>query len=205
MADMRGMCGIERGFFFNRIPKSANSTVSVFVAGSSGISSVPGDLVGNWAKYAFPKPSDLETEQLEKFEASFKFTFVRNPYTRVLSAYLDKVKTGKKMPPLPDFYSFCQYLDRGGLHANAHWAPQSSLLLIPLHRFDFIGRMETLSQDMSVVGRRLGFRAVDGNVRAGPKSTNADKLLAEHLDDGSRLILNRLYAEDFDAFGYTKL
>lgn len=205
MADLRGMCGIDRGFFFNRIPKSANSTVSVFVAGNSGIPSVPGDRVGNWAKYAFPKPSELTAEQLEQLDACFKFTFVRNPYTRVLSAYLDKIKTGKKMSALPDFYSFCQYLDRGGLHANAHWAPQSSLLLMPLPRFDFIGRMESLDRDISVVGDRLGFTPTDDNVRAGPKATNADKLLTEHLDDRSLLILNRLYAGDFDAFGYPTL
>lgn len=205
MADLRGMCGIDHGFFFNRIPKSANSTVSVFLAGNSGVPSVPGDLVGNWAKYAFPKPSELNPEQLEQLEDCFKFTFVRNPYTRVLSAYLDKVKTGKKIPALPDFYSFCKYLDGGGLHANAHWAPQSSLLLLPLHRFDFIGRMESLAQDMSVVGERLGFEAAADDVRAGPKATNADKLLAEHLDERSRLILNRLYARDFEAFGYPML
>lgn len=205
MVDLRGMCGLEHGFFFNRIPKSANSTVSVFLARNSGIRSVSGDQEGNWAKNAFPRPGDLSIGEVERLNECFKFTIVRDPYTRVLSAFLDKVKTGKKMRALPDFRTFCQFLDQGGLYANAHWAPQSELLLIPLYHFDFIGRVESLVRDMQVIGERLGFQTVDENERAGPNATDAEKLIAEHLDDRSRAIINRLYAADFGEFGYSKL
>jgi hypothetical protein len=34
--DLRGMCGLNQGFFYSRVPKAANSTVSVYLAEQCG-------------------------------------------------------------------------------------------------------------------------------------------------------------------------
>jgi hypothetical protein len=134
--DLRGMCGLNQGFFYSRVPTAANSTVSFYLAEQCGVPAWRGRLrEGTCAKIAFPKPSQLSTSQVDRFADLFKFTFVRNPYARVLLAYLDKVRTGKKINGIRSFTEFCRYLGSGGLYHNAHWAPQTSVLGLPLHHY----------------------------------------------------------------------
>ena len=200
MVDLRGMVGVDYGFFFNRIPKSANSTVTLTLAIACGIPNTKGDPDAKQAKKAFPRPSELTAAQMEAFERCFKFTFVRDPYARVLSAYLDKVRTGVKMTPIT-FAEFCRYLAEGGLHANAHWAPQSSLLLLPIERFDFIGRVENMNEDLSHVFAHLGLKPGEPRL-AGPPATNARDLVEKEYTPECRETVRRLYRSDFELFGY---
>lgn len=200
--DRRGMCAPEHRFFFNRIPKSANSTVATFLAQRCGIVPVPDDSEGSWAKEAFKRPSQLTRTEVDELANCLKFTFVRNPYSRVLSAYLDKVATGEKAQNLNSFTEFCRFLERGGLHANAHWAPQTSLLLLPFDEFNFVGKMESLQSDMIELASLLGFPPPNENHRAGPRPTNASKLVDDHYTEEARLIVTRLYRADIDLLGY---
>ena len=39
--------------------------------------------------------------------------------------------------------------------ADAHWAPQSDMLLLPIGGFDFVGRLETLEPDLGFVIERI--------------------------------------------------
>jgi hypothetical protein len=138
---------------------------------------------------------------MEAFERSFKFTFVRDPYARVLSAYLDKVRTGAKITPIATFTEFCRYLAAGGLHANAHWAPQSSLLLLPIERFDFIGKVENIKEDLSRVFAHLDLKPSEPRL-AGPPVTNARDLVEKEYTPDCRETVRRLYRRDFELFGY---
>lgn len=201
MVDLRGMVSVDHGFFFNRIPKSGNSTVAATLAAACGIPHTEDDPDAKRAKEAFPRPSELTAGQMEAFERSFKFTFVREPYARVLSAYLDKVRTGAKMTPIATFPEFCRYLAAGGLYANAHWAPQVSLLLLPIERFDFIGRVESMNEDLSRAFAHLDIKL--GELRlAGPPATNARDLVAKEYTPECREIVRRLYRGDFELFDY---
>ncbi|MCV0371067.1 sulfotransferase family protein [Filomicrobium sp.] len=200
--DKRGMIALDHGFFFNRVPKSANSTVAVALARACGVASISEDSDGNWAKFAFKMPSALSRSEVSDFDSTFKFTFVRNPYHRILSAYLDKVRTGRKTKGMSSFPEFCRFLDNGGLLNNAHWAPQSSILLLPIDRFDFIGRVEALNADLATVFAALDFPLPDKFSRAGPPATKAAEMMREHYTDECREIVARLYRTDFEAFGY---
>ena len=97
-----------------------------------------------------------------------KFTFVRSPYSRVLSAYLHKIihrlqrgralkgPESKRFTHAPTFTEFCRYLADGGLDDNIHWAPQVALMLLPPSKFDLIGKVETFESDVRTVLSRLG-------------------------------------------------
>lgn len=212
--DARGAADFEVGSFFSRVPKSANSFVllELFKLRSSE------ELIQQVVKKQYVKPSEMTQEQVADFERLFKFTFVRNPYTRTLSAYLDKIIRLEKpikqisRKRLPTFSEFCDYLDTGGgLHENIHWAPQTSIILLPAEKFDYIGRIENMDRDLPFVlgklkdltGRTTPADFAPGGSRSGAyRAPKADDKVDSHYDAKTTEIVTRLYAEDFRQLGY---
>ncbi len=207
--DARGAIDVERRFFFNRVPKSANTTVTGRLAELKFKRVVS----AHEARAAFVRPSELTAHEVAEFEGFFKFTIVRNPYARAFSAYTNKIVGGRKLDymrragspgPAPSFLEFCEYLQRGGLYENAHWAPQVSLMLIPVDRFDLIGRLETLNEAWSSIVERIepGSARVSAE-RPGAKSAPSEGKPEAHYDERSADIIRKLYRRDFETFGYS--
>jgi hypothetical protein len=207
--DRRGAVDPALRVFFSRVPKAANSSVAVQLA-ELRLGRAPSQ---RDAKRSFLRPSELTAQQVAELPGYFKFTIVRNPYTRVLSAYLNKIVGGKKLAYLgrsrgegapPSFAEFLAYLDRGGLHANAHWTPQTALMLLPRERLDFVGRVERLSEDLHFVVTKLApTSAAAASGPAPPRPTRAGADLARHYDAHCADWVRRLYRDDFAAFGYS--
>lgn len=200
-ADRRGCVDLELGVFYNRVPKAANSTVMVNLAQRK----LGRDVASKAAKKIFRTPSSLSRSEMVRFPSLYKFTLVRNPYARALSAYLDKVHRKAERDPsrAPSFRGFLAQLEQGDLYRNLHWAPQTSLLLLPLETYDFIARVENLDSDLRVVLARIE----KGEGNHSPRSalgnrTGAGDLLTRYYDETTRAIVERLYAKDFAAFGY---
>ncbi|WP_226664070.1 sulfotransferase family protein [Microbulbifer aggregans] len=202
-ANDRGMVDMELGFFYNRIPKAANSTmVTNLVRLKLGY-----DLPSRQAKRTFPHPGRLGKSEMSRFPGLFKFTVVRNPYTRVLSAYLDKIA---RFPERPGnnitFDEFVQKLDqdRDFLYSNAHWVPQSDLLLMPAAELDFIGKVESLDRDLDEIKRRLQPDNHDQITSAGPPPTGAAKKLRRYYSNQALVDqVARIYRADFETFQYS--
>lgn len=205
--DWRGIVDFDFGFFFNRIPKSANSTVVINLAQLKfgiQVSSVE-------AKNSFMHPSHLSEQQMQLFESLFKFTIVRNPYTRTLSAYLDKIlRHRKKISSFnyksnhtPSFSDFCNYLKDGGLYSNIHWAPQSEILLLPVNRFDYIGHVESLYNDLKFIYKQItSYNKISDFKSHIPHQTNASQKLRQYYNNKNQEIVLDLFRNDFDKFGY---
>ncbi|MGM0433323.1 MAG: sulfotransferase family protein [Pseudomonadota bacterium] len=200
-ADARGLVDFEMGVFCNRIPKAANSSVVTNLAYHKLGYTIP----DREAKKLFTTPSELRQHQVANISSLFSFAFVRNPYTRVLSAFLDKVeRRANRNNRDVSFLEFLEYLERGGLYSNAHWAPQHSLLLLPFERFDFFGKTENLNKDLSYVLQQLGlYSESDGVLSALSNSTGASKKIDSYYDKETRLKVKELYSEDFNFFGYS--
>ncbi|WP_371038718.1 sulfotransferase family protein [Rhodosalinus sp. FB01] len=208
--DMRVAVCPQTGFLYNRLPKNANSTVTSLLANRIF---GPDDTVS--PKHRFVRPSRLSAAQVRAVETEyFKFVILRDPYTRTLSAFLDKVmkpRTQRRGPwrwfarhgiETPSFEDFCKYLDDGGLHADNHWAPQVDGLVLPLDRFDMVARLEALQADLDTIHRRL-FGAPLGELqRKGPKSSGAEGEIARHYTPHAAEIVSRLFARDFSELGY---
>jgi len=160
--DGQGLIDFDLGIFYNRIPKAGNTTI---VSNIYSLKYSENVSVVNLSKSKkmFTKPSQLSDKQLSMFDNLFKFTIVRNPFTRILSAYLQKIITGKQnylfvradSRVIPTFYEFCMYLKYDGLYQNKHWAPQVSLLLLPVQQYDYIGHLENLNNDCRCPGGRI--------------------------------------------------
>ena len=142
--DRRGLIDFELGVFFSGIPKAANSSVTINLAEARF-----GERIASpQAKKLFLFPSQISEPQALSVSNLYRFTFVRDPYSRILSAYLDKIVRGKTIPSelrrrsglYPTFEDFCRYLSDGGLYDNIHWAPQTTLLHLPIDQYDFIGK-----------------------------------------------------------------
>ena len=111
----------------------------------------------------------------------FKFTFVRNPFTRILSAYLDKFvhnkwERNKRLSDLgyniSNKFTFTQFLnyvnDQQRELLDIHWIPQCYLLPENLNLLNFIGRFENFTKEWAIVFRNIRTRSniIDSNTNS---------------------------------------
>ena len=143
----------EHNIAFNRIAKSGNSSVILYLDEAiRGPSSHQNDYKQAKRSAIGTGKRLIEMSRTKQDRASLKkaafFTVVRNPWTRTLSAFLDKIANGPQdkygsIPGFGDnskagFEAFITFLESGGLHANHHWKPQNDALLLPASQFKSI-------------------------------------------------------------------
>jgi hypothetical protein len=203
--DLRVAICPEYRFVYSRLPKNANSTLTAALAGAAGRAG------GGSAKHVFLRPSRVPRSMVREMQDWLWVVFVRNPFSRVLSAYLDKIAHRKRQAnrlmrmtggAVPDFEGFCRYLDDGGLLDDNHWAPQVEGLIRRPEDYGFIGRFESLEADYRALHERL-FGFTPGPLRqSGPVATSASHRLRQAYTGAAQDIVRRLYARDFESFGY---
>ena len=213
--DKRILISDENQFIYVRVPKCANSTIVLMLGleelgidGAQWADMPPIEqrhfFADTLKKRTFSRPSKLATADTV---ASYRrIMFVRNPYSRLASAYLDKVASGKyeKQVGLPadiGFGGFCQYLRSGGLYRNIHWLPQTAITPFPIDSFDFIGRFERLDDDLTRLTRMLHGRD-QPTISLASHATHAGEHLHELYGEAEVRIVRELYAEDFAQLDY---
>lgn len=145
----------------------------------------------------------------------FKFTIVRNPWDRFLSAYFylkgsDRVmkaieqgninieRLHDKISEFDTFDDFCEYSRETPrlMKFNVHFRPQVSFLEDGI--FDFIGRYENLSASLRYVCDVNDIPMVDI-----PHINQSDHLhYAEYYNSNTIELVQDFYAEDIKRFGY---
>lgn len=203
------------GIVYNRIKKSANTSIVAWLADLEGVEY---DSLSS-VKRGVPNPKTLRLMEAWHLGRYYSFTFVRDPLSRVLSAYLDKVATSNplyaaipgagQMPTAEGFEVFLEYLQSGGLYANRHWWPQVDLLYKPADQFSFIGRVENMAEDMEQVlanvrlkpGRKLDFNTPHSVKK---RATSATDKVQQFCSGKARHAVHCLYRRDFETFGYVK-
>ncbi|MGI0481015.1 sulfotransferase family protein [Geminocystis sp. CENA526] len=218
-----------RKFCYFRIPKAANSTViiSLFNAEYENLDFEISDnhsniksQISRIKSQMYDHPSSLSVKQLkELLDNYYKFTFVRNPYTRFLSCFLDKVKrpeaeqrkmicnflkkSSKENISIHDFLDFLEY--KTNLNCNAHWCLQKDILLLPKEKIDFIGRVENLQQDLITVMQVIFNKEIDDQiVNIKSHSTGANSKLAMICDPEIKERIFKIYEADFEYFEYSQ-
>ena len=142
----------------------------------------------------------------ENYKNLLWFTFVRNPYQRILSSYINKVleHSGEFLPFLSmginqstTFLEFCSIIkDFNPELLNDHIKPQC--LIVP-DCMNFVGKIENIKKDWSKLKSKVsGLTELDIQMN---KSKTVDNLLCKD----SINIINQIYSNDFERFNYNKL
>jgi dermatan 4-sulfotransferase 1 len=220
----RSMLSNSKKYCYFRIPKCANSTiVRTFAYYDSDLTldeaDTKGALIKRTARGSLLK---AKTKNIDTLSSEyFCFTFVRCPYARTLSAYLDKIVaqgTTSKFSAVcreiqilsgsseVTFENFVTYLENGGLYSDPHWCPQLAMLPLPSSKLAFVGRVENLDADLEIaVNSIFG----EGTYRElATRETNRQDAASKLTEYYTDLLAERiyfLYEDDFRTFGYTKL
>lgn len=163
-----------------------------------------------------------------------KYCFVRDPYSRVLSAYLNKIEpyvTGERDKNQGnvffyevyesiksyveeddelikvDFYSFLKWLSYSNSYFvnNEHWFPQNRILHLDKIKYDFIGRMESIEQDSGVLLGLMQSHVEFPKKTIAGHSTNAGDKFSKYYCTKSIALVNKIYKDDFNLLNYTMI
>jgi hypothetical protein len=159
--------------------------------------------------------STVSIEEILTSPHFFRFTYVRNPFSRILSAYLEKVVARQQererlLPTLgfppdsqPSFLEFLRAIHflRDGWR-DIHWATQSRLLQANNIDYSFIGRFESFSETFPQVLNRLAIEKSHYRAAKSQHATNASQRIQEYVGYAERELIITIYEADFVAFGY---
>lgn len=161
------------------------------------------------------KQVGLLEEYIDK--VGFIFCFTRNPYTRILSCFLDKIcdnptfiskhanmNDGSGLENLT-LIKFLQLIDKQEIiDMDPHWRPQYYQTNQDNFDFDFIGKIENYDSDIRKVSNLIGLD-INYLEKVTNHSTDSKEKLNKYFDSESIELVNKIYHRDFYHFGYEKI
>lgn len=214
-------------------PKVASTSVRNVLHRLNGFDELddPRDVMGH-ERSGFLMPRDMSTAEFCDFIESpdiFRFSFVRNPFSRLVSGYVyfqdllrEKIARGKRPCPyrltrrldprrdpvprqLMTFDAFIRAVClRRDIVPDLHFRLQSEVLLMDRMDYDFIGHMESFDADIRTVLQRLG--APEALLETSGRVTNASrqtKPVADWFTPELADLVRQRFARDFVQFGYS--
>ena len=190
----------ETSSIFVHVPKAAGTSVGHYLYGCR-----TGDHMTLLDyRTALPKPM---------YKSAFKFTFVRNPWDRLVSAYF-YLKSDERSPfdrkqaagsvllheTFEEFVS--EFVARKNINAFIHLKEQHLFLRLPGRRIgvDFVGKFERLNDDFAVIAQRLGKDTTLQHRNASTlRKTDYRDIYTPKMVD----IVAKTYAKDIAYFGYS--
>jgi hypothetical protein len=232
------LISLKSKFVYFRVPKVANSTIKLYLnkhesqgAGRKFRMRMAHDLY--YGSLLRPYQIGWENPLLEEILTSDEYLrvgFVRNPYSRILSAYLDRycrrldrqpdgaarlsnflktvcakaVKMGFPEDHRLSFGEFVKVVCSMEPHnIDTHLAFQWEELHSPLIDLGFIGYFEFFRRDFRTLIRKLyGDQANLQLKNKSPSKQQANKRLLDFYDDESLKLITERYRRDFELYGY---
>lgn len=196
-------------------PYDDNQCIFVHVPKTAGMSisrALFGNLSGGHATLADYQIIFGEQE----FNRYFKFSFVRNPWDRIFSAYNFLVKGGATeydrlwAHNIEKYGTFQDFVKHGlrtpEVSNKLHFLPQSHFLTVPHRensRVDFLGFFENIKDDFDYIRNKLNLNDIAElkHVNATPGSEKKD--FRDYYDNDTKKIVQEIYSDDIKRFGYS--
>lgn len=201
------MISHKNRFIFIHIPKTAGTSLEIAVEDDSCTFKR-----GQWSKkpMGFNAPlNHLTIKQIEKSEelsrdelnSFFKFTFVRNPWDRVISECF----CGHIQPAFKDCKTVKEKIKKVCALAKTtagyagHCKPYKDFISHKDYKIDFIGRFENLKKDYSYVCKKIDIEQVS----LPHKHKTHRKNYQAYFDEETIEIVRDTYREDIESFNYS--
>jgi hypothetical protein len=169
------------------------------------------------------RPSEI-FDDVSGMMSFYVFSFVRNPYDRALSAYLDKIVGNKpekkiitnildcKEDEKLSFDDFLFALTKVPCHRlETHFRPQSLLLCLSEVEYNYIGRFEALAEGLDIILKKIAPHSKK-SIKSSLKvlsvrhhKTNATAKRSMYMSQKAIRLVNDIYASDFINFDYKTL
>ena len=214
---------LRNRFVYFAVPKAANSTIKWLLQR------------GELADVAY-KVRDIHDRQMSPLIAPYQlpddeflrilrdpsftvFTCVRNPYSRLLSCFLDRIQAKESVPrrevadvlgqDVADEIEFADFIEAitrmRPADMNEHYRPQSLLTCIDWVEYDHVLRFEELTDSLRKLLDEL-YAGVQVKLpverNRSPRSTGASGRVDEYMTDDLAERIRDVFAADFQNFGY---
>ena len=161
-------------------------------------------------------PFAIDPRRWEHVDRQFVFTIVRNPYVRVLSAYLDKIHHHRDHKVWGrfageqglgddriEFIEFLRILARTAEdRMDPHWRPQSYNLAPSVVPYDFIGSLENFESDLRHILQQIFPDREVPIKNYKPHHTGSTDKLTQYYGKEELRLAQSIYARDFAELGY---
>jgi len=148
-------------------------------------------------------PQNKYVVSAAQYRSYFKFTFIRNPWARVFSWYLNVIADETfhaaygvtAQTPLIDFLR--RHGGKEMLRPQLYWMKNFGGAL----PFDYIGRYENLAEDFHVICEKMGVKDLALPHENQSKRPGLD--YRQQYDAASRQMVAEMYKEEIKRFGYS--
>ncbi|MBS9402918.1 sulfotransferase family 2 domain-containing protein [Halomonas sp. TRM85114] len=214
---------LKNRYLFHSVGKAANSTVKYFLyAEESRGTRLKYDNVHDRRASPLISPFQLSEDCLNNVLTSdkfFKFTFVRNPYSRLLSCYLDRI-VPKKSTPYKELVRylgkeigydvhFAEFIEaiceQSNFEQNNHWRLQYADAMCGLINYTFIGKQETFNVDMLKIWKNIYPKSKIpdfGSKNMSPSKTGSTDKVSQYWTKPLKSLVSERFEKDFHYFGY---
>lgn len=192
------------------VPKAANSSTKLALCPTLGIDTATVTEVQKDPRLPMIRFSEL-ADRIE--QDWLLFTVVRDPWTRAYSAWRDKV-IGQEarlrslqamgIQSGDDFETFLKALNRWPrLLLNDHFIPQADLLAAPLSTGRLkVLKSETIADRWPEISKQIVSRGAPAPAPIGHANQSGPRH-SHHFTPSEAGLIRRLYARDFELFGYS--
>jgi len=213
------------------VPKSATTSIKMILSALAGRDATSIRELHKRKYSGLKSPTLVGLSVFHKLATdsrTFRFSFVRNPYARLVSAWADKFRDkslsscdsfvdqylthnwtiGSSKKSAGHTLSFARFVEfaaaTAGQRIDAHWQLQDDLLDVPALKLDLIGKVENFDRDMAKVLDHVGadhhLRQAVGVHMNASRHEPWPKYYTRALADR----VYRAYERDFDRFRYPR-
>lgn len=210
---------LKHGYIYFEVPKAGTTSIKTALHAAE-IGNLPGPAIGAHPPNLhspFVKPYQLSRETLLgllRDPSIFKFSFVRNPYARLLSGYLTKMLSqegsyiafyrntlGFGVSEEITFAAFVEHVcNQTPDRMDKHWRAQFYQSFAAFCDLDFVGKLENFDADAMTVSERIGIDL--SHIAIAPNATGAMQKLRNYYTPEISALVADTFDVDFLQFGY---